>query len=330
MKLVLGAATLATSAALLIPAGAIAAEKPSTTSVARHVHRASHSLKRLRVFVASGKNAKAVRELKLARHEVARASRLTRKLGKHAHSAKARTRAAQAAGDVATEYDAVLHSVAGLLGTAGGGTLQSGLGAAILPALNGREQALALLQSLIDALPADLRAGLTDPFTSVAEGGSSLIDELTGLLEGDASTPTGLPDDLTTVVSQAISSVSASIEAGMARLSDLVALLPADAQGPMTDALTQLKASLAAITAALTDAAPQIAGQLGSLGTTLATELQQMTAIFSRLAGTPLSELTSGGFDFPLPSFLGGQPGDSQGNPLDGLLATLFGAGGGA
>lgn len=294
MRLIPRASVAAVVAVLAVPAAASAAT-PSVSSVRAHVRAADHALVQLKSAVRHHHRAAAIKALHKTRSEVGVAAHQARALHARSH-----TSAARAFSLVAGQYNGDLSAISSLIPSSSG-SLLGALTQALAPVINGRTQALGFLGSLVPSLSSSDQTSASQTIGDVVSSGPGQVQTLAGDVQ-----LSGLSDQISQMLSQALTAATGFIDAGLAQLQNLIPNLPQDAQQPLQDALTQVTQALDQVMQTLQSVIPQIADALGSIGNVLASQLSQLSGIFGQIAGAGAGSVSSCGFQIPLPSFLSG------------------------
>lgn len=232
-RLVVLAATAA--AVVAVPTAAQAHQSPSVKTVSSHAAKADKALIRLHLAVDAGNGKSAAKQLKIARKESAAAGADARKMAKGARGSKA-TRAAQANTISAEQYDQLLETLATLVDEIKG-KIQTLIADALKPALQAKQQAIAILTSLLDVVPEPAKPILQSVIAALSAGDATEVTELQGAL----NTPGGLPGSISGIVSSVLGSATAAIDAGFETVKSILPLLPEVVRGPLTSILGQVQ-----------------------------------------------------------------------------------------
>ncbi len=141
---------------------------------------------------------------------------------------------------MAQQHDANLRTFTDLIGEATP-EMQVDLAKAIVGSLAGRERALETLTKLLPALPSQALKGVTKAISALSSRGPVNVDQLASAAKTPATSPHRRRPDL----QMAIGTAGVGIATGMDRLKGLVAMLPAQAQGPVQAAMDRVNGNLA-------------------------------------------------------------------------------------
>jgi hypothetical protein len=302
-------ATLAALAALLVvPAGASAtvSNAPHSAGVRTHVAKAQKAIKRMDRAAGAGNAAGVLRQLRTARSQTAAAAREARALATGSDSVAA----AQALTLAGTTYEQLISTITQLVDQVTG-RAQAAVAQAIKPSLAGQQQVIGVLASLLDDMPASIRPILASIVTGLAVGDADEVVNMNSAIGGGA-----LPASIAPIVTQALAMAMQFIDTAFSAIKGIVPMLPAPAQGPMTQVLkmgtqtsgAMMPTALSTITGlidTILGSLPFAHGSAGSGG---------LASVFGGLLGG----VTGGG--------QGALPGDT-GNILSTLLRELFGGG---
>jgi hypothetical protein len=291
VSLITGAVCVALAA---VPTAALA--HPSVASVSRDVHAADAALAQVRHNARKHPGA--------ARKALARNRAAALAAGRDAEAVGASggaSAAASALSLVAAQYDRDVRTFTTLLPSSPG-SLQGLLAQALAPALAGRTLASGFLAQLIGQLPGSGAGDATSVLTNLLQSLPGEINSLAAFLKSGQ-----LPQTLQGVISQAVTTVTGLLDAGLAQLQSLVPSLPAPAQAVVGNVLTQLKSLFGQLKGTLTQAAQTISSLLGgSLGQTLSGQLSQVVSFLQGFFGGST-----------------GSTGSTGSNPLGGLFGSL-------
>jgi hypothetical protein len=243
-------AAAAALASLALPATASAHRHASPASVAAHVRSADLALHRVRTLVARRQPSAAAAQLARNRRETRAALSEARRLRRGSHSKVA---VASVFRLVATQENDNAESFARLVDEVSG-RLQVEVAQSIGNDVDARENALALLASLVDQLPAGARDQVARAIAALSSDGHDVVASLTQALES-VHVPGSVKDVLETVLAQAASAVNA----GLDRLRALAGDLPAEAQ-------TYVNAALDELTRLVPDITGMLAGLFSAIG----------------------------------------------------------------
>jgi hypothetical protein len=301
-------ATMAALAALLaLPAAASATVSATSHSagVRTHVVKAQKAIKRMNRAASAGNSASVLRQLRIARSQTAAASREARAMAAVSDSVAA----AQALTLAGTAYEQLISAITQLVDEVTG-PAQAAVTQAIKPSLAGQHQVIGVLSSLLDDMPASVRPILASIVTGLAVGDADEVVNMHSAIGGGA-----LPANITPIVTQALAMATQFIDMAFTTIKAIVPMLPAPAQGPMTQVLnmgTQTSGTM--MPAALSTVTGLIDTILGSLPFIHGSAGSGLTNVFGGLLGG----VTGTG--------QGALPGDT-GNILSKLLSELFGGG---
>lgn len=258
----LTAVVAAVGALVALPSAAQAHRAPSSDSVAGHVVKADQALTRFERAVRQDHAKTAEQHLRKARSQAAAAAREARKLRRDARSAAKRLVAAEALALSSAQYDAIVESIIARIDEVSG-KLQAHLAQVLPGSVNGREQALAILTSLLDRLPAEAQGPLASVIAMLsAESGDEAAD-LAALLDGD------LPAEVSTIVADVMGIAQTAIADAFARVREILPMLPAAARGPVEQILTLVSGTvdtaLGSVTGILDSVGSIVNGVLGSV-----------------------------------------------------------------
>lgn len=302
-------AMMATLAALLVvPAGASAGVSSAShaASVRTHVVKAQKAIERMNRAAGGGSAVRVLGQLRTARAQAAAASREARAMAAGSDSVAA----AQALTLAGTTYEQLISAITQLVDQVTG-QAQAAVAQAIKPSLAGQHQVIGVLASLLDDMPASIRPILASIVTGLAVGDADEVVNMDSAIGGGA-----LAANITPIVKQALAMATQFIDMAFTAIKGIVPMLPAPAQGPMTQVLnmgtqtsgTMTPTALSAVTGfidTILGALPFIHGSAGSGG---------LTNVFGGLLGG----VTGTG--------QGALPGDA-GTILSKLLGELFGGG---
>lgn len=280
MKLKPLAAAAAALTVLAAPVAADAHPRTSADSVRAHAQTANRALEKVTRLVAAGDQAAAAVQLAQNRLHTAAASREAARVRRAARGARGARRAVSAYRLVATQQNRNVEAYAAIVGGLQG-DLQEQAARLIATGLEGREQALAVLARLVERLPEPARAAVTQVIERLSADGD---DEL-GAIFGVLATSPALPPAVQDLLGQALDLATGALGTGLARLEDLVALVPEPARAHLQQAIGQVQASIAMVTELLegllgnlpavpgagsgSAGVPDIGALLGSLGAVL-------------------------------------------------------------
>lgn len=211
-------------AAVVIPSSAAA----SSTSVSSHAKRSRAAAAHIATEVRDGDRAGALATLRRSRREAAAAARVARR---HAARKPGSLGAANAARLVATTYDANLAQYVALIPQVDE-IVATALAQALAPTLNGREHAIAILNSILPLLPDAARPPIAEIIAALRADNPQDVAGLGAILQSAA-----VPVDVKGIVTGVFAAASAIAESSLAQVSALLPLLPEAARGPVESAL---------------------------------------------------------------------------------------------
>jgi hypothetical protein len=276
-----GPAVLAGTLALGLMVPAAAGAKASLGTVTSEVHAANTAI--VKVARNAHRHARAAEKaLVAAGADAAKAAALARQLG----SAGASQQAAAVA-EVAAQYATDVKTETATLKTAAS-SLKPKLARALKPAVKGETEALSMLGSLSEDLPAGEAAGALGEISTLLQQGSTELASLSGLLEGGS-----LTSMLESILSSTLTTAGGSVATTLADLENLIPQLPAADQPIAQEILTQLQSALGETTTTLGTVSTTVDG----LTPTVSTELGQVTNLLGQLLGSlaDLAGTLSGG-----------------------------------
>jgi hypothetical protein len=325
-------ATLAAVAA--VPASASAKTAPvsknSVATVKANVATAQTAVKRLKRAVRLGQGTVAKRQLKIARSDTQKASKVARRLANHATTGASASSAAQALTIAGTQYDSLLDALTALVDD---GPAQSLIAAGIQPTIAGKQQVIAQLTALLDQVPASVQPMLASIITALGAGDATEVTNLDGALDAG-----GLPATIMGIVQTCLDMATQAITSALDIVKSILPMLPAAAQGPISaivtpvlDQITSIVSTL--IPSILTTVTGLIDTVLGSLpvigGGSGAGAASGAGGLFGGLLGGLLGGGSSnvGGIGNMISNLLGGLGGGTGGsaNPVTGIIGTVTG-----
>jgi phage-related protein len=325
-------ATLAAVAA--VPASASAKTAPvsknSVATVKASVADAQTAVKRLKRAVRLGQSTAAKRQLKIARTESQKASKVARRLANHATTAAAASSAAQALTIAGTQYDSLLETLTALVDD---GPAQGLIAGAIQPTIAGKQQVITFLTGLLDKVPASVQPMLASIITALGAGDATEVTNLDNAIDvGD------LPGTIMGIVQNCLDMATQAIESALDIVKSILPMLPEAAQGPINAIVTPVINQISSIVSTLV---PSILSTvtglidtvLGSLpvigGGSGAGAASGAGGLFGGLLGGLLGGGSSnvGGIGNMISNLLGGLGGATGGatNPVTGIIGTVTG-----
>jgi hypothetical protein len=110
---------------------------------------------------------------------------------------------------------------------------------AITACVTVREHVVEALTQLLEVLPAEARPAVADLIAKLSSGGGDDVARI-----GDALETPGLPPEVAAALKQALELATQAIDDGVARLQDILELLPPEARPYVEDALKLVTAQL--------------------------------------------------------------------------------------
>jgi hypothetical protein len=246
---------LLATAALLMAAPAVASAHGSHfRAVESDVQRAEHALARVRGF-ARHHPAAALHALAIARLDTRAAAILTG------------TDYQQSPTGAVGELELVGQLLGSEASTFSGlvpvtsGTLQGVLASGVPPAVVGAGSVISFLQSLLPSLTATGQSGVT---TQIEQLLSSLRAELATLANQVKSG--NLPQTVQGVVSQALQTVTAALNAVLSKVQTVISSLPPSVQQPLQQVLAVVTGAVGQVTQTLQQQLPQLLQAVSQLG----------------------------------------------------------------
>ncbi|MEA2233971.1 MAG: hypothetical protein QOD83_3787 [Solirubrobacteraceae bacterium] len=292
-RIVVTMATVATLVAVPATASAKSPKVSASAGVQVHVVKAKKAIKLLKKAAKADNNAVVISQLRIARSQVAAASKLARRMAKSADPVAA----AASLTLVGTSYDQLLGSVTGIVDDVTG-QAQTMLAQSINPTLAGNAQVLSVLTSLLDDVPASVQPLLASIVGSLGvSSGNDIVTMATALASG------ALPVDINALLTQSIHAATAAIQGSFATITSIMPLMSSTVQGPLSQILATVT-------------------QVGSAGSILPSVLNSASALstITGLISTVLGAL-------PVAGGVAGAGGLTS--TLTGLLGGITGAGGG-
>ena len=318
------------------PAVADAHPNPSASTVRAHVKSADKALAKVTSLAARGNQSAAAIQLAENRLHTNAATREARRVRRTARGARGARSAVSAYRLVATQQNSNVEAYAALVaGTTG--RLQEQAAGLIGQGLQGREQALAVLSSLVERLPASARPAVAQAIQALSVDGQ---DEIGSLFQALATSQ--FPPNVQEAMGQAFTLATEALNTGLGRMQGLIALLPPQAQGPAQTAIGQIETTMALVSGLLEQLlanvpnVPSLQGT-GTGGTGLpdiGSLLPSLGQILPGLGGSGLPDLSGlldgllGGLpggNLPIPGGGSGGGGNPIGDLLNGLLGGLLG-----
>ncbi len=227
---------------LLVLIAALAAVAPATASagtssparVTTQVAKSDVALARLQRAVNSGRTRVARRQLLLARRHAATASQAARRLLRSADTPAETALAAGPLALAAAQYDELVAAVAALVDEVTG-KLQTLVAQALPASLAGREQLLALLNSIVDDVPEALRPTITAVIAALSGGAAPEVGSLTEAL-GTGNLPSAIGD----IVQKALALAQTAVTHALDLVKGLLPQLPEAGQNPLGGLLTNI------------------------------------------------------------------------------------------
>jgi hypothetical protein len=324
-------ATLAAVAAVPASASAKApVSKNSVATVKANVADAQTAVKRLKRAVRLGQSTVAKRQLKIARSESQKASKVARRLANHATNGASASSAAQALTIAGTQYDSLLEALTALVDD---GPAQSLIAAGIQPTIAGKQQVITQLTALLDQVPASVQPMLASIITALGAGDATEVTNL------DSAIDVGnLPATIMGIVQSCLDMATQAIETALGVVQSILPMLPEAAQGPINAIVTPV---LNQITSIVSTLVPSILSTvtglidtvLGSLpvigGGSGAGAASGVGGLFGGLLGGLLGGGSGnvGGIGNIISNLLGGLGGGTGGatNPVSGIIGTVTG-----
>ena len=227
---------IAASAALAVPASALAQGAPSTSAGVQVHASASQSALSVAVRLAKGPNdGPALRVFIKSRTELAKARAEANEIVKHAITAEARVKAANALAIVARVESNGLPKLIGMIDDVTG-ALQKAVAKATLVDTMARDRAVDVLQVLLTGVPAAAQGIISQTVSSLMTGHSDELNVGASILV-DVDVPGTVKNILSTVLGAGLQG-----QAGAAGgLKDLIGILPAGVQTTLTSAFDMVK-----------------------------------------------------------------------------------------
>lgn len=224
---------LAAVAILAVPSAAAAHSKPSVNSVRTHVRSADQALTVVTDLVRNDQASAAIAMVKNLRQTQA-ASRETGRI-------RGASRRAKALRLVAAQRDSNVQTLTGLVDDVSG-DLQVDMATAITSNLSGRETALSKLTELAGSLPAAAQAGIARAIAAISGHSDQDVSGLATAIGSGKISAAAQPG-----LQQALTTASGAMFTGVNQLQLIVGMLPAQAQGPVNNAIARVTGILQSI-----------------------------------------------------------------------------------
>jgi hypothetical protein len=249
-------AALLAVAAVVLPGAASAGVGTAVDAVRAHTDRADAALERAVLLFARNEDRRAARALDNSRRELGLATAAAARLLRNADSASERRDAAKALRLVATERDASVERLLGILEESSG-RVENKVARAALTDTRGREKALTILAALAEQLPDDAQVG-------IAKAISALSTDRAGEArsEAEAITSDAVSEQSKRFVARALDANVEGQEVAADKLSELLASedMPESSKAGLQrayDAVTGEHAEIAQIVAQFSDRMPE-------------------------------------------------------------------------
>lgn len=225
---------LAAVAILAVPSAAAAHSKPSVSSVRAHVRNADQALTMVTDLVQGNDQAAAAIAMVKNLRQTQAASRETGRI----HGASKRAKALRL---VVGQRESNVQTLTGLVDDVSG-DLQVDMATAITSNLSGRETALSKLTELAGSLPAAAQAGIARAIAAISGHSDQDVSGLATAIGSGKISAAAQPG-----LQQALTTASGAMFTGVNQLQQIVGMLPAQAQGPVNDAIARVTGILQSI-----------------------------------------------------------------------------------
>ncbi|MDX6647957.1 MAG: hypothetical protein QOK40_3684 [Miltoncostaeaceae bacterium] len=228
--------TLVASAALAVPAGALAQSAPATApAIQAHANASQSALAQAVRMVAGPNDGQALRVFIRSRSELGKARAGANSIVKHAITPVARAKAAEALGIVATLESTNLPRLIGMIDDVVG-PFQNAVAKATLVDTLARDRAVDVLQVLLAGVPAAAQDMISRTVATLMTGHTDEIAAGTGVL-GQIDIPKAVKSILSTALGAGLHG-----QAGAAGgLKDIIGMLPQDVRNTLSSAFAMVK-----------------------------------------------------------------------------------------
>ena len=245
MKLTTRLAAGALMASLL--AVPVTAEAKPVSKVRTQAVKADKSLDRVVSLAKRNRDTAAAKELRKYRRHLRSADQQTRRMRASTGSvtgAKSYGRSVRLVGSVADQCSESLSTIVDDVG----GDPQVAIANSIKACILARERVVGALTELLDQVPVEARPYLAKVIAMLSSDGQNEVAGITDAL----SDPT-LPTDVAGILTQALELATAAIDDAMARLNEVMALVPADVRPMVQGVLTMVTEQLNSVMTMVSD-----------------------------------------------------------------------------